>query len=119
MNGTHYIEPVGKKIYKALLSQSGTDNPTAIVLENTLGEVPVLSRSSEGNYTITSANNLFVEGKTFITLSNVFSNYSAIVLVNHIDDAPNIIYITTHAIDTFLTIDNILNNTPIVIEVYP
>ena len=30
----------GYKIYRALLTQSGTSAPTAIVLENTLGVIP-------------------------------------------------------------------------------
>lgn len=37
MNGTHFIEPAGKKIFKALLSQISTNAPTSIILENTLG----------------------------------------------------------------------------------
>lgn len=38
----------GYKVYTALLTQSGTDAPTAIVLENTLGGVPVWSRYTTG-----------------------------------------------------------------------
>jgi hypothetical protein len=41
MNGTHHIEPAQKKIFKALISQSGTNAPTIDrILENTLGELP-------------------------------------------------------------------------------
>lgn len=51
------------KVYTALISQSGTDAPTAIVLENTLGNV-VWTRVSEGIYigTLTGA---FTTNKTF------------------------------------------------------
>lgn len=52
------------KIYKVLVSQTGTGNPTVTVLENTLGTV-TWTRSSAGNYYITS-NDLFTDGKTFI-----------------------------------------------------
>ena len=38
------------KVYTALLSQSGTDAPTSIVLENTFGEDIVWVRDETGNY---------------------------------------------------------------------
>lgn len=38
------------KVYRALLSQSGTDAPTAVVIENTLGGTLVWSRLSAGLY---------------------------------------------------------------------
>ncbi len=37
------------KVYRALVSQSGTDDPTVLIQENTLGEI-VWSRDSAGNY---------------------------------------------------------------------
>lgn len=43
------------KVYRALLTQSGTNAPVATVLENTLGGTPVWSRSGNGNYRITLA----------------------------------------------------------------
>lgn len=55
---------VGKKIYKALLSQTGTNDPTAVVLENTIG--PVLwTRSNTGAFhgTLTGA---FTSKKVFM-----------------------------------------------------
>ena len=51
------------KVYTALLTQSGTSAPTAIVLENTLGGTVVWTRSGVGSYvaTLTGA---FVLNKT-------------------------------------------------------
>ena len=50
--------PDGVKVYRALLSQSGTDAPVATVLENTLvGEV-VWTYDNEGFYTATLAGRL-------------------------------------------------------------
>jgi hypothetical protein len=48
-------EPVstGSKVYRALLTQTGTNAPFAIVLENTLGGPVVWSRLFAGYYTIT------------------------------------------------------------------
>ena len=52
------------KVYSALLSQSGTSNPTATVLENTIGNI-VWARADIGRYsgTLTGA---FTADKTFI-----------------------------------------------------
>jgi len=57
-------------VYTALLSQSGTDDPSVNILENTLGEIPVWSRDSTGNYYLDSTSNLFTENKTFTTVTN-------------------------------------------------
>lgn len=53
------------KVYTALVSQSGTNAPTAIVLQNTLGEI-TYTYSTSGQYQITSSS-LFTSNKTFIT----------------------------------------------------
>ena len=63
------------KIYTALLTQSGTNNPTVIVLENTLGGVPVWTRHAEGVFygTLTG---VFAEDKTAIfTGFNLSGNF--------------------------------------------
>lgn len=41
------------KVYSALVSQTGTSAPTAVILENTLGGTPVFSYVSEGEYRMT------------------------------------------------------------------
>jgi len=43
------------KVYKALLTQTGTSAPVATVLVNTLSGTPVWSRSSAGTYVLTLA----------------------------------------------------------------
>jgi hypothetical protein len=55
------------KVYSALISQSGTDAPTAIVLENTIGTI-TFGYTSAGFYTIIS-DNLFITDKTWTTPS--------------------------------------------------
>lgn len=42
--------PVGTRVYRALLTQTGTDAPVATVLENTLGGTVVWTRSGAGDY---------------------------------------------------------------------
>lgn len=41
------------KAYSALISQTGTSAPTAVVLENTLGGTPVFSYVGSGEYRLT------------------------------------------------------------------
>lgn len=53
----------GVKVYRALLTQSGTDAPVATVLENTLGGTVVWTYSNSGIYTATLAG-AFRAGKT-------------------------------------------------------
>ena len=61
-------DPRPYKVYTALISQAGTAAPTAIVLENTLGGVPVWTRSSTGIYLATLAG-VFIEDKTFVMMN--------------------------------------------------
>lgn len=74
------------KVYKALLTQTGTDAPVATVLENTLGVDLVWTRDSAGVYYGTSANvflnkNVIVDGNVLLAnpiggLSNfIFSDF--------------------------------------------
>jgi hypothetical protein len=58
-----YTQPY--KIYRALVSQSGNDNPpTAIVLENTFGQVPTYGWDDKGRYTLTFTGNPLTNNKT-------------------------------------------------------
>lgn len=56
------------KVYTALLSQSGTSNPTAVILgSNTIGSI-VWTRNSTGNYTGTLTG-AFASNKTWLAIS--------------------------------------------------
>lgn len=97
----------GKSVYRALLTQSGTDAPVATVLENSLGGVPVFTYDGEGQYIVTLPG-LFPIGKTGAigaTKSGVFS-------VNMGDNSPNYFYINTGA-------DGVLLGNLLEILVYP
>lgn len=70
------------KRYVAILSQSGTAAPVAIILENTLGGTLVWSRNSDGYYTATLSN-AFTASKTVAKIGNVddqiASGYLAVI----------------------------------------
>jgi len=57
------------KTYTALVSQSGTSAPTAIVLYNEFDEEFTFSYLSEGKYTINSAKGYFKENKVALLTS--------------------------------------------------
>jgi hypothetical protein len=75
------IPTANYKIYRALLTQTGTSAPVANVLENTLGNI-VWSRESAGNYYGT-LNNAFPIDKTIAPGYPGFSwqGYSTITIV--------------------------------------
>lgn len=59
----------GYKIYVGLLNQTGTSDPTSIVLENTLSGTPTLVYVSTGLYYLNLSAE-FVEDKTAVFISN-------------------------------------------------
>lgn len=63
-------------VYTALLTQTGTDAPTATVLENTLGGTVVWTRNDVGDYTGTLAG-VFTENKTWCIAGTGFYNDNA------------------------------------------
>ena len=56
-------------VYTALLSQSASTDPIAIVLQNTLGTTVRWNRESTGEYSANITGNLFVDGKTFVSIT--------------------------------------------------
>ena len=64
-----WVTSGGYKVYVAQLSQAGTDDPTAVVLENTLGFVPDWKRNSAGAYGFDWDGD-FVATKCFIIVQN-------------------------------------------------
>jgi hypothetical protein len=61
------------KKYVALLTQTGTNAPTATVLENTLGVVPTFEYAGIGDYRIL-ATGLFIQSKTWYNITNTGPN---------------------------------------------
>ena len=69
---------VGVKVYRALLTQTGTDAPVATVLENTLGGEVVWTRDGTGSYLATLAN-AFTANKTLVYVSSAGGNANDVV----------------------------------------
>ena len=106
LGGASYLK------YVALLTQTGTDAPTAIVLENTLGGTVVWTRSEAGVYAGTLSG-VFTENKTAIFLGAAVGN---IIQYGFWDSTNYILLLTTEG---GVAADEKLYLTPIEIRVYP
>jgi len=71
----------GYKVYTAILSQSGTSDPTSIVLENTLGFTPTYQYSDVGEYRINSVAG-FITNKTVVILGQMNNQLNGSVIVD-------------------------------------
>lgn len=110
-----YVDGLARpyKVYTALLTQSGTDNPTIIELENNLGVITI-TRGTTGSYSVYSGG-FFTANKTalFITPTAI----TGAKLYNFIQiDSSNLIIKTTDSTGT--AIDGALYNAAIEIRVY-
>ncbi len=118
---SNYTPPY--KIYKGFITQSGTNDPQVVILENTLGgSAPVIAYSSVGSYTISHAS--FVYGYTFSYISNIddANNDASVLGFNTIKhDSGTTVRINTYnnSVDVPVLANGILFDTPFYIEVYP
>lgn len=109
------VPEVNYKIYRALLTQNSSNDPTSLVLENTIGESIVWKRSSTGVYTAEVSSGFDVT-KTFCK-TNGFASVN-VQLFSFINTFNNKIVLNIRDIITNLPVDSTLSNTPIEIIVY-
>jgi hypothetical protein len=95
------------KVYTALLTQIGTDAPTAVILENTLGGDIVWVRDIVGNYRAVS-NELFTINKTHVMLG-IPTNLGGFLGRSSADDDISNLYIYTSLTDGITFSDDVLN----------
>lgn len=113
----YYNSDPGYKVYTALLTQTGTGNPTATVLENTLGFNPTLVRMNAGNYAIQSAFELFTVGKTFVIQGGInYYDFPAGKVYVYQSDNANI---NIDCYNNSNPSDDVLVRFPVEIRIYP
>jgi len=100
--------------YVALLSQSGLSDPDAIVLRNTLGGVPTITREDVGRYAITLETKFDINNTVITIMPNL--TQGAAFIAAYCDGSGDTIIIETFAFDGTNT-DSGLINTPIKIEI--
>ena len=104
------------KVYTALLTQTGTSNPTAIVLENTIGDISWI-RDYEGGYSATS-DTLFTLNKTFVLFTTTRVSYDSDTNFVVPSDSFTINNISIGTQTAGVVEDGALTLTPIEIRVY-
>lgn len=108
-----------KTIYVALLTQTGTNDPTATVLQNTTGQTLTWTRDGAGYYIITSETTLFTENKTTVEIGP--SQIARVTFATVLTDTENIMIINYKQDDTtkmLTAIDDLLLNNTITIKTY-
>jgi len=121
--GTGRVLVNGVKVYRALLSQTGTDDPVATVLENSLGGTVVWTRDMAGVY-FGTLSNAFTADKTFAFVGSVKPDSTTALIFTSISraDASGVVVDVRRAnIDTptLAGSDDWLAGTPVEILVYP
>jgi hypothetical protein len=103
--------------YTALISQSGTSAPTAIVLDNTLGGTVVWTRNSTGVYfgTLSGA---FTVNKSIANIDMPNGTGNPITRLQWVFGSTSVLQISSKNSSETLT-DGILSSAVIKIEVYP
>lgn len=104
----------GYKVYRALITQSGTNIPEMVVLENTLGIIPIGRYNSVGQYSI-RATGIYTLDKTTVQLTS--GNFSDGVTRAKRTSAHNLTIETFSNLDYEIHIDGVLDAT-IEIKVY-
>lgn len=107
----------GTKRYKAILTQTGTDAPAITVQRNSLGGVPVSSYVDVGQYRITLSGAFPVAKTTAILQNNSDDGAAGSVYSAKVHSSGNYVSIATGSGEDYL--DDILNNTCLLIEVEP
>jgi hypothetical protein len=107
---------VQPKIYKAYLTEMSAGDPTSVIIYNTLGTI-IFTRSGAGEY-VASLTGAFTNGKTFVSFgSNSYTATTGFQITVDTSFAPDIIGFKTLVAGT--PTDNVLEQVPITIEVYP
>lgn len=101
--------------YTALLTQTGTNAPTAVGMTNTIGSTYTLARTTDGVYTITADDTPFTTGKTAIFVSSNGASSVGRIVAAH--TSTSVITISTYN-ESFVLDDDLLNSTAIEIRVY-
>jgi len=102
-------------IYKGLITQIGTNDPTVVVLENTIGNI-IWTRFNPGEYIGTLAG-AYTLNKTYFVVSQNLADNGIDLITEWIPKSIDDVYIATYSSNTVA--DDLLTSAPILIEVYP
>jgi hypothetical protein len=109
------------KVYSALITQIGTDAPTATVLQNTLGVTMTWSRVAEGVYKVTASSGIFLEAKTWTIINNINIASAGYFDINRGSDTEVVVASSIYDSGTppYIPADGIISALSLEIRVYP
>ena len=116
-----FTDVIKPKVYRALLTQISTSNPTVVVLQNDLSAAIVWTRTALGIYIGTLAS-AFVDGKTFLSIAQFGAKGVAAGVggfrIQVVRTSANVITVTTGNGVGDTALDAVLSVTPIQVRVY-
>lgn len=107
---------VNYKVYSALIEQSGTNTPTATVLENTTGKTITFERLSTGQYGVIFSG--YDASKTMVLMSPYGFQLKLSIVDGGGLGSGNFRIFTFDAFDNSTTVDGYMFNTPLEIRIY-
>ena len=102
------------KVYKALITQSGTSNPSIVILQNTMATTITIIRQNIGYYEILSTDE-FKTNKTFAHCSSSQNSVKGIATITRQDD-DTLVFSTIDLANAYS--DGILSAAALEINVY-
>jgi len=112
----------GYKEYTALISQTGTNNPTIIELVNTTGTTVTTERTDVGQYTLTFDGAVLISGKVYHDIDNGYLNSGQGTNIGMLYTSTTVMTVNTATIDGTTGIvsqtDGVLSNTPLILKIY-
>lgn len=112
VTGTNNIRPY--RVYTGLISQTGTNNPTVVIIENTLGNI-VWTRNNNGIYQ-GYLSGQFLAAKTFLLTSSDYAINPTNQARQFFRSSDDYVSISTQI--NGVIADGLLDNTPIEIRIY-
>ena len=103
------------KVYVALITQTASNSPVAIELENTFGFSPTFSYSTQGQYRLEMTGQ-FTSQKTVVFVGTPIVNFSHFMSSRTTDD---LVRLTTIDVNAGGATNSLLDETSIEVRVYP
>lgn len=113
--------PIPYKSYQAIISQTGTNAPSATTFQNELITSMTWARASAGLYTLTAGSAVFTSNKTVIILSNPITSLVSYFIISTSNTVITLTTIIASVIATVLTAtatDALITNLLIEVRVY-
>lgn len=108
--------PYTMKLWVGLITQGGTTAPTTLVIQDTLPDDIVFTRTAVGVYKITAASPIFTGARIWYTITNNFTTVLDGTITMEKISTTELVIKTAY---TGAAHDSMMEETPIEIRIYP